>query len=269
MRSEDLVDQSTLRDFEERGYAIVRGAFEGGELDAVVAELEELGQYLVGPTFSVSDSTAYSMNAAQQSVLYDRLKYMMSLARLEGSTRVRELCRALGMKFPALMGCSNMRMDRPSDERHLFEWHQDTLYLLGSENAVTLWLPLGDVNEHNGTIQVIAGSHKRGIYPFRRLTDKPSLRYVPFLQRDLALDYEVTESPHTVVASRGDAVIFKQMLLHRSTPNFSNQIRWTVQLRITDLGDENHRAQGFPSGDRTNIFFVRYPNNEPIEVSIP
>ncbi len=61
---------------------------------------------------------------------------------------------------------------------------------------------------------------------------------------------------------RGDIVVFKQMLLHRSTPNFSDQIRWTAQLRITDLADPDYRRQRFPTGDRTNIFYVDYPGHD-------
>ena len=251
-------DDAAASLFEDRGYAIVRGFFRTGELDDISEELEELGRQIVGPAFSASDSSRYSMSPERQSLLYDRLKYLMSLSRLSGSTRVRELCRVYGLALPGLMGCCNMRMDRPSDEKHLFDWHQDTLYLLGSVNAVTLWIPMGDVDLEHGTIQVVAGSHKRGLYPFRRISAKAIAKDAPFFQRDLAIDCEVTETPDTVVASRGDVVIFKQLLLHRSTPNRSQQIRWTAQLRITDLADPEHARQRYPTGDRTNIFYADY-----------
>lgn len=249
--------------FEDAGYAIIRGFFLPSELKALIDELEEVGRYVIGPHFHAGDDADCAMSPEQQSLLYDRLHYLMALSHLEGNPRVRALCKAVGIELPSLMGSSNMRMDRPSDSRHLFDWHQDTLYLLGSKNAVTLWIPLGDVNLTNGTIQVIAGSHKRGIAPFRRISDKQPLKYVPLLQRDLAIDCEITEDPTTIEASRGDVVVFKQMLLHRSTPNLSRKIRWTVQLRISDLGDPDHRRQGFPTGDKTNIFFVEYPGYTP------
>ena len=248
--------------FERSGFLIVRDLWKAGELDELQSELTALGQLIVGPEFSVHDAQAYSMSAEQQSLLYDRMKYLPALSRMSGSKAVMHLCRSLGIAHPSLMGCCNMRLDRPHATRHLFEWHQDSVYLLGSGNAVTLWIPLQDVDLTAGTIEVIPGSHQNGIYPFRKISDKTVAPYVPMLQRDLSLDYAVTGAPEAIVASRGDIIIFRQMLLHRSTPNLSDQIRWTVQLRVTDLGDAEHRRQGFPTGDRRNIFYVDYANHD-------
>ena len=254
--------------FERDGYAIVRGFWgAGGELDALQAQLDELGKLIVGPAFS---STRYRdccelLTPQRQSLLYDRLKYLPALSRMSGSEAVRELCIALGLGLPSLMGCCNMRLDKPGDARHLFEWHQDTLYLLGSTNAVTLWIPLQDVDLAHGTIEVIPGSHAQGILPFRKVSDKAVAPGVPFLQRDLSLAIEVTQTPLAIEAKRGDVVVFRQMLLHRSTPNHSTQIRWTAQLRVTDVAEAEHRRQRCPSGDRSNIFHVDYPGFRPVE----
>jgi hypothetical protein len=250
----------TNREFDQNGYTIVSGFWHDTELDDLQHEIEELGRHVVGPTFSMND--AAELHDEHQSMIYDRLHYLPALSRLSGSKRVRELCREFGLQMPWLMGSCNMRLDRPRG-KHLFDWHQDTLYLLGSVNAVTLWFPLGDADLQHGTIQVIPGSHRNGIYPFRKISDKPILQNLQFLQRDLCIDCEIFEEPATIVAKRGDAVIFKQMLLHRSTPNISDVIRWTGQLRITDLGDPDHKAQRFPTGDKTNIYFVRYPRYDP------
>ena len=254
--------------FERDGYAIVRGFWgAGGELDALQAQLDELGKLIVGPAFS---STRYRdccelLTPQRQSLLYDRLKYLPALSRMSGSEAVRGLCIALGLGLPSLMGCCNMRLDKPGDARHLFEWHQDTLYLLGSTNAVTLWIPLQDVDLAHGTIEVIPGSHAQGILPFRKVSDKAVAPGVPFLQRDLSLAIEVTQTPLAIEAKRGDVVVFRQMLLHRSTPNHSTQIRWTAQLRVTDVAEAEHRRQRCPSGDRSNIFHVDYPGFRPVE----
>ncbi len=254
--------------FERDGFAIVRGFWgAGGELDALQAQLDELGRLIVGPAFS---STHYRdccelLTPDRQSLLYDRLRYLPALSRMSGSEAVRGLCIALGLGLPSLMGCCNMRLDKPGDSRHLFEWHQDTLYLLGSTNAVTLWIPLQDVDLAHGTIEVIPGSHAQGILPFRKVSDKKVAPGVPFLQRDLSLDIEVTQTPLAIEAERGDVVVFRQMLLHRSTPNHSDQIRWTAQLRVTDVAQADHRRQRCPSGDRSNIFHVDYPGFRPVE----
>jgi ectoine hydroxylase-related dioxygenase (phytanoyl-CoA dioxygenase family) len=248
--------------FERDGYLVVRDIWQDRELDDLQDELAALGRLVVGPGFSVTAMQDYTMSAEQQSLFYDRLKYLPALSRLSGSKAVMRLCRDLGIGHPSLMGCCNMRLDRPHDARHLFEWHQDSVYLLGSFNAVTLWIPLQDVDLGKGTIEVLPGSHRRGIYPFRKISDKAVAPHVPMLQRDLSLDVAVEGRPQAIVAGGGDVVVFRQMLLHRSTANLSDQIRWTAQLRITDLDDAEHRRQGFPTGDRRNIFYVDYPNHD-------
>lgn len=247
--------------FDDNGYVVLRDFWADGELDSLYAQLNELGRLVVGPAFSSVDQSHCPINAKQQSLLYDRLKYLPALSCMSGSPAIRELCQQLGLRHPSLMGCCNMRLDKPQDSKHLFNWHQDSVYLLGSVNAVTVWVPLHDVNLHRGTIQVIAGSHRRGLAPFKRISEKVIAPYVPLLQRDLCLDEQVNGEPVTIEASKGDIVVFKQMLVHRSTPNYSDQIRWTTQLRITDLADPEHLRQGFPTGDRTNIFYVDYPGH--------
>lgn len=248
--------------FERDGYVILKNFWKNGELDALENQLKNLGRLIIGPDFSTTDQSKYTLTPHNQSLLYDRLKYLPALSCMSGSPAIQEMCISLGIKHPSLMGCCNMRLDKPGDSAHLFAWHQDSVYLLGSFNAVTAWVPLQDVNLTNGTIQVIPGSHHRGIVPFKRISNKVIAPYVPFLQRDICLADEIRENPITIEAKRGDIVVFKQMLLHRSTPNLGNQIRWTTQLRITDLADPEHRRQGFPTGDRTNIFYVDYPGHD-------
>lgn len=248
--------------FEQDGYLIIRDFWQNSELDELQSQVDALGRLIVGPAFSSTDFGRYTLSAADQSLLYDRLKYLPGLARMSGSVAVQELCQRLGIHHPSLMGCCNMRLDKPNDTQHLFAWHQDSVYLLGSVNAVTIWVPFQDVDLQHGTIEVVPGSHTRGLYPFKRTSDKAIAPYVPLLQRDIGLDWPGEMSPVAIVAKRGDVVVFKQMLLHRSTPNLSDQIRWTAQLRLTDLSDAEHRRQRFPTGDRTNVFYVDYPGHD-------
>ena len=261
---DSISDKVRLEEFERDGYVVLREFWQHGELDELQSQLDELGKLVVGEKFTSRDRSNYELTSLDQSLLYDRLKYLPALSLMSGSSAVRQMCRGLGLEHPSLMGCCNMRLDKPHDTKHLFAWHQDTVYLLGSVNAVTVWIPLQDVNLQCGTIQVIPGSHRRGLAPFKRISEKAIAPYVPFLQRDISLAESVTDEPVTIEARRGDLVVFKQMLLHRSTPNLGEQIRWSAQLRITDLADPEYRRQRFPTGDRTNIFYVDYPGHDSV-----
>jgi hypothetical protein len=247
--------------FEAEGYQVIRKFWSNGELEDLQNQLDDLGKLIVGPSFDSTRFSNYSLSPATQSLLYDQLKYLPALARMSGSVQLRDLCRQLGIGHPSLMGCCNMRLDKPGDAKHLFAWHQDTVYLLGSTNAVTVWIPLQDVDLHHGTIEVAPGTHRLGLLPFKRISTKALDSATPMLQRDLALAWEGDIRPVAIEAKRGDVVVFRQMLLHRSTANHSSQIRWTAQLRVTDLAEADHRQQGYPTGARTNVFYVDYPGH--------
>ena len=263
-----MLDQDTKDFYAKNGFAIIKDQLDINALNEIKQEVIQVGEFIVGKSFKFDSYDADLITPEKQSALYDRLHYLPSLTRLSGNKQLLQICKDLGMEIPILMGCDNMRYDRPHDSKHLFEWHQDTLYLLGSINAVTIWIPFGPVDLHHGTIQVIPGSDKNGMYPFKKISDKPIEKDRPFLQRDLSIDYDVTEEPATVTAKFGDIVIFKQMLLHKSCPNNSDKVRWTAQIRITDFGSPEFLAQGCPSGDKTNIFFQNYPGfKHPLSVS--
>ena len=62
-------------------------------------------------------------------------------------------------------------------------------------------------------------------------------------------------------AKPGDLIIFSQFLLHKSTRNFSDKIRWVAQVRHSDLSEKKFKNAGYPFGDRENIFFNNYLKN--------
>ena len=61
-------------------------------------------------------------------------------------------------------------MPAPGDDEHLFHWHQDFTYLLGSPNAVTIWIPLTEANETRGSVEIVPHSHRQGVLPVAPLT---------------------------------------------------------------------------------------------------
>jgi len=251
-----FMDLSEKKDFEEKGYIILRKFLPLEVFDDIKKEINSIGKFIVGEEFNFYQESL--ITPKMQSQLYDRLHYLPGLSRLSGNLKLLDACRSLGIEIPILMGCCNMRYDRPNDHKHLFDWHQDSVYLLGSSNAVTIWIPFGPVSEYYGSIQVIEGSHLQGIRPFKKISNKTINSQIQFLQRDLAIDEVVTEKPTTVEAEAGDVVIFKQMLLHRSLPNCSNVVRWTAQVRVSDLASPGFLEAGCPTGDKANIFFQSY-----------
>lgn len=103
--------------------------------------------------------------------------------------------------------------------------HQDwTVVDEPNFDSITIWIPLQDVNEVNGAIQVIDGSHR-----FSSALRSPSLED-PFknIQQELRADLKL------LPMKAGEAFIFSQALLHASPPNMSNEPRIAVTYGLID-----------------------------------
>lgn len=84
--------------------------------------------------------------------------------------------------------------------------------------SLSIWCPLVDVDEHNGALQVLPGSHHAR--PSIRSIDTPSLY----------LDFGDGLEPHLrhVPARAGDAVLYAHNLFHGSKPNLGGEVRVSV-----------------------------------------
>jgi hypothetical protein len=255
-----------IEDFQRDGFVVLRGFLADGEIAPFRTQITALGQHVVGDDFTMAEGSV-GLTPERQSILYDGLRSLPAVFRLATSPKVLDLARSLGLAIPAVMPSCNMRMDRPGDDRRLFDWHQDAVYLLGSANAVTVWVPFDRVDTDHGTIGLIPGSHTVGIHPFRKISDKPVHPQIAMVQRDLVLDPMPDGAGEILIeAEPGDVVVFSQRSLHRSHPNRSDRIRWTCQIRLADLAEREFIDDNFPMGDRTNIYFTRHADRatEPV-----
>lgn len=135
-----------------------------------------------------------------------------------------------------------------------------------NDKAVIVWCPLIDVDEHNGTLQVIEGSHK--IVP-----NLSVYGYPPFF-----MDYMETmkslSKPISLIA--GEAIIFDNYLIHWSTENNTNSPRYTAQAQYIPSNakpifyyfDQHNSNKGFERFEIDTNFFIEntmrdFWNNRP------
>lgn len=99
--------------------------------------------------------------------------------------------------------------------------------------SASIWVPLVDVDERNGALQVVPGSHR--LRPSIRSLDTPS-RY---------LDFDERLEPHLrcLPARAGDAVIYAHDLFHGSKPNLTGEIRVSAVSGVVPVGEQlvHHR----------------------------
>ena len=135
----------------------------------------------------------------------------------------------LGSTEVTMNGDYWVRPKLPEEQLTTLPWHQDSDYY-GAQteplHLLSIWLPLVDVDETNGCMQFIPGSHKWGLLP----TVRQGHHLAP------TEDVEARGRVETLPMAVGDAVAFRNLTFHRSLMNNSVGVRWSIDLRYSVTG---------------------------------
>jgi len=101
-------------------------------------------------------------------------------------------------------------------------WHQDHAYWFGS-NKVSVWVPLDDATPENGCLRIVPGSHLLGT-AHHGGDSSDGLGFINRLNAEEIEAMNVVDMP----VSRGDVIIFHDLLYHASYPNTSGRDRWAL-----------------------------------------
>ncbi|RKU16400.1 hypothetical protein C6503_12290 [Candidatus Poribacteria bacterium] len=128
----------------------------------------------------------------------------------------------------------NARPKLPGQQLTVVPWHQDSGYFgTVSETSLipTVWIPLVPVDETNGCLQVVAGSHRLGVVDHH--TEEREGKFLEVLD-ELIEESRIVTCPMEV----GDALVFHNLTLHRSLPHTTSEIvRWAIDIRYLRDGD--------------------------------
>jgi phytanoyl-CoA hydroxylase len=112
-------------------------------------------------------------------------------------------------------------------------WHQDagvTWEEADHSDIVTCWLPLVDATVENGCMEVMPGVFKRGYLEHQAeggTTIRPDL--LP------------ATPPRPVPVKKGGVIFMHRHTPHRSVPNLSDHVRWSIDLRYQKTGTPTGR----------------------------
>lgn len=140
-------------------------------------------------------------------------------------------------KFNALNTRPLLSFSHPGIAKHEHYWkvpaHQDYPSTLGSLDSLTIWMPLVDVDEEMGALQVVPGSHRWGLLPHidegTPIIEKPG-------------DWNWQSVPMKI----GQVLLMNSFLVHRSGNNTSGKVRWSAHFRYDNLNESNFIARGYP-----------------------
>lgn len=208
------LDAQQIAHFREHGYLVGLPVFSTDEMDRVNQELPEILN-LLQPGESTKEirewheSSRYLFDICMDSRILD---YVESL---------------LGANF--YMWASNFFIKEPGSPETV-SWHQDAYYWpLTPAESLTAWIAFDDVDEQNGAMQVIPGSHRRGTVEHRR--QEGDIDSVLSLEADVGgFDLSTVVS---IPLKCGNVSLHDNNLLHASPANLSDRRRAGFTVRFS------------------------------------
>ena len=118
-------------------------------------------------------------------------------------------------------------------DTHIVPWHQDmgvTWAEADPHFILTVWVAMVDANLENGCMEVMPGVFRHG-YREHQAEGGTTIR------ADLLPDVP----PRPVPVRKGGAVFMHRYTPHRSTPNRTDEVRWSIDLRYQKTGTPTGR----------------------------
>ena len=105
--------------------------------------------------------------------------------------------------------------------------HQDYVFIRGTAETYTAWIPLQGLPPEMGGLQIAAGSHKNGIFDY-----KPALG-AGGMGINESLEGSWVNSPF----KQGDVLIFHSMVVHKGVPCTGQRLRLSIDARYQRLSE--------------------------------
>ncbi|WP_425396219.1 phytanoyl-CoA dioxygenase family protein [Aeoliella sp.] len=202
--------------FDRDGYVFIRGAFSGDDLAALQENVARLIKTVV-PT--MPREQVYYEDKADLSTLKqlqqlwqhdDFFNDLMLKSQLPGLART-----LLGDEIEPV----NMQyFNKPPGVGQPTPAHQDGYYFhLTPCEALTMWLALDDVDEENGCVRYVPGSHKRGMRSHGRTNTLGFSQGITDWSDETDTSQELP-----MVAQPGDLLAHHALTIHRADGNHSS-----------------------------------------------
>ncbi len=137
----------------------------------------------------------------------------------------------------------NTRPKVPKVAAGAVPWHQDKSYWPGANAnpVITVWVAMVDTNLENGCLHVWPRTHRQEVLSWHN-EDRTGTGFTEIDSEHLKNAREV---PLPVPA--GSAILFNDRCVHMSTPNLSQAVRWSCDLRFqpTDQDPMVEHGAGF------------------------
>lgn len=204
------MDISTKRELEKNGYAVIRGAFDPAHADEICIEIARVHSDFTRLKVQFPD-----MHKLGEWSIRSPHRASQVIHNFIYSAINHKLCRYFIGNEADLYWCTTAA--KPAEIGKAFPWHQDAGYGEGPKGYIIFWAAFDDVDEENGCLWVIPGSHTEGIreHEYRKM-DESSYAGV-FLKDHPPLLNEM----QPIRVQRGDIVCMDSKLIHATFQNQS------------------------------------------------
>lgn len=149
-------------------------------------------------------------------------------------------------------------------------WHQDVTYWgLEPPDAITAWYAIDDSDVGNGCMQVIPGSHHKGIQEHGKSDQKGNLLSI---NQEVPVTDDEADTAVDLVLKAGEMSIHHGQIIHGSLPNHSTRRRCGLTIRyispsVKQAEDNSLKRPWKPillRGEDSHKNFTTVPNPFPI-----
>ncbi|GAA2100101.1 hypothetical protein GCM10009841_14510 [Microlunatus panaciterrae] len=144
----------------------------------------------------------------------------------------------------------NVRPKVPRIAAGAVPWHQDKSYWpdANSNPVITVWISFVDATLENGCLHVLPRTQKQKVLPFHQ----EEYSGTGFLTVDVEGLAAGKSRERALPVRAGTAILFNDRLVHSSTPNNADHVRWSVDLRYqpTDQDPMPEHGAGFLARSR-------------------
>jgi len=212
------VTSQNKEDFDRDGFVLLRGFLSATETAEINANIDRL----IADVLPTAPATTAFYEDIDEPSSIKRLQNMHHLDPyfdlLFHGERMSGL--AATLLDDGVHGKNLQWFNKPARVGGITPPHQDGFYFMLEPNeAVTLWLALDDIDEQNGCIRYVPGSHRRGMRPHQRSDVVGFSQGLPdYSEEDLASEEPVRAQP-------GDLFAHHSMTIHRADANPSERRR--------------------------------------------
>jgi phytanoyl-CoA hydroxylase len=209
-----MISDRDLAQFHELGYFVTEPVIDARQLAAATVECDRLWGDFIREAEAGGDERRIAV-ARHRAFIGAAHQRSETLAELVRHPFYLEACRLL-VGPDADLYYNQVVLKSPQRGQH-FGWHQDSGYTTTEPLAyITCWTAISRATLANGCIWIIPGSHRRGVLPHRRNERDDSF--------DAVIESEAGAIP--VEMRAGQVAVFSSLLLHKSGPNTSDEVRY-------------------------------------------